>query len=47
MNLIYNKLNNLNFIKPNKKKFPLLKNFKYKFKKTLFETYWFQLNDEL
>ena len=43
----YNKLNGLNFIKPNIKKFPLLKILNYKFNNTYFEVILVSINDVL
>ena len=46
-NFEYNKLNGLNFIKPDLKKFPLLKILDYKFENTYFEIIVVSLNDAL
>ena len=46
-NFNYNKLNGLNFIKPNLKKFPLLKILNYKFNNTYFEIILVSINDAL
>ena len=46
-NFNYNKLNGLNFIKPDIKKFPLIKILKYKFKGTYFEIILVSINDWL
>ncbi len=46
-NFNYDKLNGLNFIKPNNKNFPLLKILNYKFKNTYFEIILVSINDIL
>ena len=46
-NFDYNKLNGTNFIKPDEKKFPLLKILKYKFNSTYFEIILVTMNDFL
>ena len=46
-NFNYNKLNGINFIKPDIKKFPLLKIFNYKFNNTYFEIILVSINDDL
>ena len=43
----YNKLNSLNFVKPNIKNFPLLKILNYKFRNTYFEIILVSINDAL
>ena len=43
----FNKLNGINFIKPDRSKFPLLKILNYKFKNTYYEIILVSLNDEL
>ncbi len=46
-NFVFKKLNGLNFIKPNKKNFPLLKILNYKFNNTYFEIILVAINDAL
>ena len=46
-NFNFKKLNGLNFITPDSKKFPLLKILNYDFKNTYFETILISINDEL
>ncbi len=46
-NFDYKKLNGINFIKPDEKKFPLLKILKYKFNSTFFEIILVSMNDFL
>ena len=46
-NFSYDKLNGLNFIKPNIKKFPLLKILNYEFKNSYFEIILVLINDIL
>ncbi len=47
LNFNYNKLNGVNFIRPDKQKFPLLRILNYKIKNTYFEIILVTINDEL